>query len=398
MTKNSSIAQLALLTLCAFLIYAICAGFRDIYGLLLPHVCAATGLGYATVSFVIALGQLVFGVMQPVFGYFALRASSRTALLTGCAMMLAGLALIPFSHNAFLLSCSLGVLLPGGTAGASFGILMGCLAGKMNRRQVDAASGFVAGGIGFSICALSPVLQMLASRYGLNVTISFLCVLCLLLVPSILTLTGASGAPTGKESGKIGFMAILREGIRNRVWVALTFGFFTCGFHMALIQTHLFSQLNKSGIPAHLSALVLSVYGIGVICGTIGSGFAGNHFSMGRILTCLYFSRCALVGFLLIIEDIAGIFFIVLALGLTGVATVPPTAGLIRNVFGTLKLPTLFGMTYAVHQAGAFASAWAGGLCLKFTGGYDLIWQINICLCFFAGCACLGIGKESSAE
>lgn len=393
MKSGNALQAFLPLTLSAFLIYAICAGFRDIYGLLLPHICAATGLGYATVSFVIALGQLFFGIMQPFFGFMALRASARAALLTGCAMMFAGLALVPFSYNAFLLAFSLGILLPSGTAGASFGILMSSLSGKMDQRRQDIASGIVAGGIGFSICALSPILQMLASRHGFDATVLFLCALCLLLVAPILLLTAGGSKPARGARRALTFMQIFREGTRNPAWLAITFGFFTCGFHMALIQTHLFSQLTRNGIPADLSAIALSVYGIGVICGTVGSGYACNRFSMEKILAVLYLSRCLWVFLLLHSQSMGSVFLVILALGLSGVATVPPTSGLIAKIFGPQKLPTLFGLTYAAHQGGAFASAWAGGLCLKFTGGYNLIWQINICLCLLAGLACLRIRK-----
>lgn len=58
----------SLSTACATFIYAVCAGFRDNHGIMLPYGVAGSGLSYAAVSFVIALGQLFFGLLQPVFG------------------------------------------------------------------------------------------------------------------------------------------------------------------------------------------------------------------------------------------------------------------------------------------------------------------------------------------
>lgn len=386
--------QFLLLTACAVFIYAVCAGFRDNYGLLLPYICAKTGLGYATVSFVIALGQLFFGMMQPVFGYLALRLSNRMALLSGCSMMLSGLALIPFSNNAPLLAFSLGILLPSGTAGASFGILMSALSTQVDERQANAASGFIAGGIGMSICLLSPVLQATSSSLGLNATIAFLCFLCVLLVPTscVLTTTRSSAASGG--GAKFTFRAILKEGFKTPAWIYVTVGFFTCGFHMALIQTHLFSQLTKQGMAENMAAIALSIYGIGVICGTVGSGFACGRFPMGKILGVLYLSRCVWVFFLLFSPGFLFMLPLIFALGMTGVATLPPTAGLIGKIFGPLKLATLFGLSYFAHQIGAFCSAWAGGICLKFSGSYDMVWQVNICFCLIAGICCLMIHDD----
>ena len=50
------------------------------------------------------------------------------------------------------------------------------------------------------------------------------------------------------------------------------------------------------------------------------------------------------------------------ALGLTWLATVPPTAGLVGKLFGTRYLATLFGLTLLSHQVGGFFGAWLGGM------------------------------------
>jgi predicted MFS family arabinose efflux permease len=52
----------------ACLLYAVSAGLRSVYGIMLGTISDGTGITYASVSFAIAVGQLVFGVAQPVFG------------------------------------------------------------------------------------------------------------------------------------------------------------------------------------------------------------------------------------------------------------------------------------------------------------------------------------------
>jgi hypothetical protein len=57
-------------------------------------------------------------------------------------------------------------------------------------------------------------------------------------------------------------------------------------------------------------------------------------------------------------------------LGLTWLATVPPTAGVVGKLFGVRYLATLFGLTLLSHQIGGFLGAWLGGLALARFGDY----------------------------
>ena len=174
-----------LCTLCGTFLYAICAGFRDNFGIMLPAIVAERGLSYATVSFIIALGQLFFGLMQPVFGFLSVRKSPRLVLFCGIFLMLAGLATSAVTSSAALLTLAMGILLPSGTAAASFGIIMSCLLPVFSARQAHTASGFIAAGIGFSICILAPLLQYCLASRGLAATLFLLGMPIILLVPII---------------------------------------------------------------------------------------------------------------------------------------------------------------------------------------------------------------------
>ena len=387
-----------LCTLCGTFLYAICAGFRDNFGIMLPAIVAERGLSYATVSFIIALGQLFFGLMQPVFGFLSVRKSPRFVLFCGILLMLAGLATSAVTHSAALLTLAMGILLPSGTAAASFGIIMSCLLPVFSARQAHTASGFIAAGIGFSICILAPLLQHCLASEGLATTLFLLGTPIVLLIPVTLFLTHVGKAALqAAEQARESLADMLRAALATPAYRRVTFGFFTCGFHMALIQTHLFSQLTAFGIPDRLASWGLSVYGMGVIAGSIGSGMACRSFPMERILGALYTSRCLWVALLLLPLPWWALFAVIFCLGLTGVATVAPTSNLIGSLFGPRRLATLFGFTYLLHQIGAFCSAWSGGLCLKYTGSYSGIWYADIVLCLLAGLACLTLRSTRRA-
>jgi len=79
------------------------------------------------------------------------------------------------------------------------------------------------------------------------------------------------------------------------------------------------------------------------------------------------------------------------ALGMTWLATVPPTAGLVGKLFGTRHLSTLFGLTLLSHQTGAFFGAWLGGVALSMTGSHQWVWYADAALAVFAALISLPI-------
>jgi MFS family permease len=71
-------------------------------------------------------------------------------------------------------------------------------------------------------------------------------------------------------------------------------------------------------------------------------------------------------------------------LGLTWLATVPPTATLVGKLFGVRYLGTLFGLTLLSHQIGGFLGAYLGGLAIIEFGDYQWMWYADIVLSLFA--------------
>ena len=71
-------------------------------------------------------------------------------------------------------------------------------------------------------------------------------------------------------------------------------------------------------------------------------------------------------------------------LGLTWLATVPPTAGIVGKLFGVRYLGTLFGLTLLSHQIGGFLGAWLGGLAITRFGNYNWMWWADIALALMA--------------
>ena len=67
-------------------------------------------------------------------------------------------------------------------------------------------------------------------------------------------------------------------------------------------------------------------------------------------------------------------------LGITWLATVPPTATLVGKLFGVRYLGTLFGLTLLSHQIGGFLGAWLGGIAFTQLGDFRWMWYADMAL------------------
>src|SRR3954463_2389663 len=80
-------------------ILMITMGMRQSLGLFVAPIIDSTHVGYAAMSFALAIGQLMWGIAQPLFGAMADRHGPRRVLLIGAAMLAAGTLLAPLATN-----------------------------------------------------------------------------------------------------------------------------------------------------------------------------------------------------------------------------------------------------------------------------------------------------------
>ena len=98
-------------TLMASAILMITMGTRQSMGLYLGPLNTDTGLGIVTISLAMAVGQFVWGAIQPVAGAFADKYGPRPVLLYGLLILVIGSALTPFATRGMGLILTMGVLL-----------------------------------------------------------------------------------------------------------------------------------------------------------------------------------------------------------------------------------------------------------------------------------------------
>lgn len=375
--------------LLACLLYGVGAGLRADIGILLVPLSQHSGVSYEDVSFCIAVMQLVFGLMQPVFGIIAGRRSNRFVLGLGVTMMLLSLAGMMLAQSFAMLLLSLGIFFGCGAGALAFGLILTSATYFVGQHYAMIISGMLNASAGMVGFFLSPLLQFFIGRGGAVSALISLIVPVVLLIPAVLIVT--SRDPKRRDIQADGgekdlSLASLGKAFHNRTFLLLLGGFSTCGFHMVIIESHLFSQFVHYGIEPEAASWAFSVYGIATICGALLSGVLCNTLSKGKILAFLYGFRAVWVALYLFIMPKTFLTAVVFAtgLGMTGDATVSPTAGLVSENFTLRQVATLMGVLFLAHQVGAFFSAWFGGVLLAATGGYVTIWLIDIALCLFA--------------
>jgi len=128
---------------------------------------------------------------------------------------------------------------------------------------------------------------------------------------------------------------------------------------------------------------LLALVGIFDIAGTIVSGVLTDRIDPRLLLVCYYFFRG--VGLLVLpwlLSDAVrpSMLLFIIVYGLDWVATVPPTAALCREAFGTSGT-IVFGWVFASHQFGAALASVGAGIVRDTTGQYTLAWFGGAGLC-----------------
>ena len=371
-------------------------GIRQSMGLFVTPIGKETGLGIAQISLALAIGQFVWGAVQPVFGAVADQKGPGRVLIVGGLLLVAGTALVPFFDSQWGLLMTLGVLAAAGAGAGSFSVLIGATAQHVPAAKRSMVGGVINAGGSFGQFVFAPFVQALISAFGWAAAMWALAVTALSTLPLAWPLrrreTRQVATTATAPAAEMTLREQVRIALRDRSYWCLHIGFFTCGVHIAFLVTHLPTEIAMCGLSPQVSAISLGLIGLFNIGGSLGIGWLGQRFRMKYLLALMYASRAALIGVYMISPPTPTTFFLFAAgLGLTWLATVPPTAGLVGKLFGPRYLGTLFGLTLLSHQIGGFLGAWVGGLVVERFGGYTWMWYADMVLALLAAAANLPI-------
>jgi predicted MFS family arabinose efflux permease len=384
------------ITLLAASMLMVTMGARQSMGLFVSPINTTTGLGIVQISLALAIAQFVWGAMQPIAGAIADHYGPGRVLAAGLVILAAGNALTPFMTTSWGLIVSLGILSAAGAGAGSFSVLIGAAAQRLPAERRGMASGVINAGGSFGQFVFAPVVQALITALGWMGAMWSMAAITLAAMPLAGALRRRDAVPAPAERGGADLRSAMREALADRSYLLLHAGFFTCGFHIAFLVTHLPGEVQLCGLPAQVASWSLAIIGLANIVGSLLAGWGVQYYRSKYILAWMYGSRALLIIAYLLAPKTAATFYLFGAgLGLTWLATVPPTAGVVGKLFGTRYLSTLFGLTLLSHQVGGFFGAWLGGIAIARTGSYDWMWYADIALASIAALCNLPIREAA---
>jgi predicted MFS family arabinose efflux permease len=380
--------------ICGGLILTLAMGIRHGFGLFLQPMSADLHWGRETFALALAVQNLVWGATQPFAGMIADKYGAGRVLIGGTVLY--GLGLVTMAHAAtpLMMVLTAGVLIGTGLSGVTFSVVSGVLGRAFPPEKRSMALGISAAAGSFGQFAVLPLTQYLLTHIGWYGTLLTLAGVSLLMMPLAAAMVernlGAHAHLFKQSAGQA-----MREALGHRGYVLLTLGFFVCGFQVVFIGVHLPSYLLDKGLPANVGVTALALIGLFNIFGTYTAGWLGGKISKKYILSAIYFGRAIVIAlFLLLPLSALTVYAFAIGLGLLWLSTVPPTNGIVAQIFGVRYLAMLSGFTFLSHQIGSFLGAWLGGLMFDRTGSYNVVWYLAIALGIVAGLLNLPIDER----
>ena len=390
------------LPLAAAAILLVTTGGRQTIGLFVAPLDDATGLGIVTISLAVAIGQFTWGAVQPVFGALSDRYGSGRVIVAGGLLLAAGTALVPFVRTEGELIATIGLVSALGAGAASFSILIGGVLQRLPPERRSFAAGFVNAGGSLGQFVFAPVVQAIISGFGWVTAMFAVAAASLSILPLAWPLRRRKASAAGPVAGappKTTLLAQLQIAAAEPSYWLLHLGFFTCGFHIAFLVTHMPGEIRLCGLMPSVAANSLAIIGLANVVGSLGAGWLGSRYRMKHLLFWIYMTRAIAVLVFLTAPKTALTFYVFAGfLGVSWLATVPPTAGLVGKLFGVQYLATLFGLTLFSHQLGGFFGAWLGGLAVSRFGDYGWMWYADALLATMAAICNLPIREARVAR
>ena len=382
----------------AALVVFVSMGIRQTWGLFYNFF--ETDLGFSRTQFGLAIAiQMVFwGTLAPVFGFLADRFGPSKVVAFAFLIYIFGVyMLVQEPKNVFEFQTSLGILVGIALGGTAMSVPISAVGKFFSNKNRTIATGLVTASASIGFFLLPMFAKFSNDTFGWKLTLEYYIYLLVFgLLCSLFLLKKEYVDETNNQFTRDQTAPkAVQEAFQHKGYKLLTAGFFVCGFQITLVATHMPGYIKETGLPDWTAAAILSLIGIFNIFGTLTMGYLSSKYSKKILLSWLYFLRAiALILFLLFPSSIYVALGFGVIFGLLWLATIPPTNGIVAQIFGTKYLTTLFGIVFFSHQMGSFLGAYLGGYFYDQFGSYNYAWYLSILLSVFAGLVHLPIDER----
>lgn len=363
-------------------------------------------------SLAIAIQNLAWGVGQPLFAALAEKVGERKAIFLGAVtysigLLLSSYAVTPAEHQLYEILVGFGI------AGTGFGVILAVVgrAASDENRSLTLGIATAAGSAG-QIIGPPAASFFLETMNWSSVFVIFAVTIMVAMVALPFIKASGPAAPSNVIEESMG--AVLRKAFFDPNYIMIFLGFFSCGFQLGFVTAHFpafiaeacaaipaSSVLQSMGISTTtaLGALAIALIGVTNIVGSIASGALGAKYSKKYILSLIYVGRTiACVLFISFPMTPTTVILFSLVMGSLWLATVPPTSGLVAQIYGLKYMGTLYGIVFFSHQLGSFLGVWLGGTLYDQFGTYDLVWWVGIGVGAFSAIIHLPVNERPYAS
>ncbi|MGH8706043.1 MAG: MFS transporter [Burkholderiales bacterium] len=378
------------------LILSVGFGVRAGFGLFLQPMSLENGWGRETFSLAMAIQNLIWGALGPFAGGIADRyGNGRVVAFCGFAYVL-GLVLMAFTETPLALHVGSGFLIGLALSGTTFATILAVIGRVTPPEKRSTALGIATAAASFGQFALLPVTQWLITRFDWHVALIALAVLSALIIPLAAFTSGKGAAHTGPQQS---LGDALHEALRERGFHLLFWGFFVCGFHIAMLTVHLPAFVVDNGLKPEHGMIALALIGLCNMIGTFTAGWLGGRVSKKYLLSGIYAVRGVLILTLVALPlTPLTLYIFACGIGFLWLGTVPLTNGLVGQIFGMRYVATLSAIVFFGHQIGSFIGVWLAGYLFDTTGSYTGALTISIGLSVFAALVNLPVNERPLAE
>ena len=388
-------ALITLISACAVILVSM--GLRQTFGLFFSAFeqnlnCTRTEFGLA-----IGIQMLFWGLFAPLFGVIADKFGGNKAVFVGFIIFGLGIYMLYSGPNTgIFFQLSLGVLVGTALGATAMSVPVSEVGKHFPNESRSMATGLVtaAASVGYFVSPLFTKYSLGAAGWE-NTLKYFMYFILFGLIASVFLLPNRSKSNVNNSTKNQGFLNALSEAFSHKGYLLLVAGFFVCGFQITLVATHIPGYMQDRGLGGWSATIILALIGLFNIVGTLGMGYLGTKYSKKILLSILYFVRAVVICiFIFLPPSIYTSIFFGITFGILWLSTVPPTNGIVAQIFGTKYLSTLFGLVFLSHQIGSFAGALLGGYFYDLYGSYDYAWYIAIALSIFATLVHLPIDEK----
>lgn len=359
------------------------AGLRALPGPLMKPLEDEFGWDRATISIAVSLNLLLFGLLGPLVGRVTDRHGPKPVMLAGLVAGSVGVLGITVSQTPWQLWLLWGVL-GGMGAGASTGVVVATVASRWFTKRRGLVVGILSAAMSAGQLVFLPLVMAMIVFQGWRAAVGLVAgavlVIALPLVAVFMkndpkdagqTIEGGTPGTPGAMPVAVAVYPATQSPFRTFDFWLLASSYFVCGFTtLGLIGTHLIPHALDHGIPEVATASLLGVMGFMNFVGTTAAGWLSDRFDKRKLLAVIYCLRGLSLVALPFLGDVTTLAIFAVVYGLDWIATVPPTVGLCADLYGRLRVGSVYGWVLLSHQVGAAAAAYLGGVSKVALGDY----------------------------